>query len=112
MAKLMSYHWPGNIRELLNILERIFILSDGGEREVSEFDSLLFEHHKGTEDSENEAVELTGPSANSLPFRERILKEKMIRALRDTNGNVTLAAKELDMPRSTFYKRLKKYNLS
>ncbi|BAB05545.1 sigma-54-dependent Fis family transcriptional regulator [Halalkalibacterium halodurans] len=112
MAKLMSYHWPGNIRELLNILERIFILSDGGEREVSEFDSLLFEHHKGTEGSENEAVELTGPSANSLPFRERILKEKMIRALRDTNGNVTLAAKELDMPRSTFYKRLKKYNLS
>lgn len=47
----------------------------------------------------------------SLKARERIQKDLMLDALKRTNGNVTAAAKFLGIPRSTFYKRLKKFGL-
>ena len=43
---------------------------------------------------------------NTLNFREKIQRDSMIEALEKTNGNVSLAAKLLDVPRSTFYKRM------
>ncbi|EFI64599.1 putative acetoin operon transcriptional activator [Bacillus cereus SJ1] len=42
---------------------------------------------------------------------KKIQRDSMIEALEKTNGNVSLAAKLLDVPRSTFYKRMQKYKL-
>ncbi|MEH7509256.1 helix-turn-helix domain-containing protein, partial [Priestia megaterium] len=50
-------------------------------------------------------------SLPALTFREKVQKDLMMDALRKTQGNVSLAAKLLDIPRSTFYNRLKKFNL-
>ncbi|MEH7815364.1 helix-turn-helix domain-containing protein [Bacillus toyonensis] len=46
-----------------------------------------------------------------MNFREKIQRDSMIEALQKTNGNVSLAVKLLDVPRSTFYKRMQKFNL-
>ena len=46
---------------------------------------------------------------HTLNFREKIQRDSMIEALEKTNGNVSLAAKLLDVPRSTFYKRMQKF---
>ncbi len=46
-------------------------------------------------------------SLPALTFREKVQKDLMMDALRKTQGNVSLAAKLLDIPRSTFYNRLK-----
>ena len=43
---------------------------------------------------------------HTLHFREKIQRDSMIEALQKTNGNVSLAAKLLNVPRSTFYKRM------
>jgi transcriptional regulator of acetoin/glycerol metabolism len=114
--KLIDYQWPGNIRELFNVLERLKIslntdsekdtilnylssLNLGGQRNISHSDT-------SQEIEENDFTSLP-----ALTFREKVQKDLMMDALRKTQGNVSLAAKLLDIPRSTFYNRLKKFNL-
>ncbi|AYF06838.1 MULTISPECIES: sigma-54-dependent Fis family transcriptional regulator [Bacillus] len=100
--------WPGNIRELLNVLERIYILSQGRKickKQISFLlQTMMGNQHQLALQAENK-TELT------LNFREKIQRDSMIEALEKTNGNVSLAAKLLDVPRSTFYKRMQKYKL-
>ncbi|PDZ45551.1 sigma-54-dependent Fis family transcriptional regulator [Bacillus wiedmannii] len=106
--QLSQHTWPGNIRELLNVLERIYILSQG--REICEKQiSFLLQTMMGNQHQLELQVE--NKADHTLNFRERIQRDSMIEALEKTNGNVSLAAKLLDVPRSTFYKRMQKYKL-
>ena len=103
-----QHTWPGNIRELLNVLERIYILSQG--REICEKQiSFLLQTMMGNQPQFE--LQAENKTENTLNFREKIQRDSMIEALEKTNGNVSLAAKLLDVPRSTFYKRMQKYKL-
>lgn len=114
MEKLMNYHWPGNIRELLNVLERLQILSQG--EQTDEFQILnwldLFDVKRSISPSnlEQEKKEIL-VQHSPLTLREKIQKDLMIEALQKTKGNVSLAANLSGIPRSTFYKKLQKFNL-
>ncbi|MGG5783333.1 sigma-54-dependent Fis family transcriptional regulator [Bacillus albus] len=106
--KLSQHKWPGNIRELLNVLERIYILSQG--REICEKQiSFLLQTMMGNQ--QQLALQAENKTEHPFNFREKIQRDSMIEALEKTNGNVSLAAKLLDVPRSTFYKRMQKYKL-
>ncbi|HDR7664923.1 sigma-54-dependent Fis family transcriptional regulator [Bacillus wiedmannii] len=103
-----QHTWPGNIRELLNVLERIYILSQG--REICE-KQISFLLQTMMENQHQLALQTENKTEHTLNFREKIQRDSMIEALEKTNGNVSLATKLLDVPRSTFYKRMQKYKL-
>ncbi|MED3087512.1 sigma-54-dependent Fis family transcriptional regulator [Bacillus toyonensis] len=106
--QFLQHTWPGNIRELVNVLERIYILSQG--REICEKQvAFLLQTMMGNQQQLELQVEIK--TEHTLNFREKIQRDSMIEALQKTNGNVSLAVKLLDVPRSTFYKRMQKFNL-
>ncbi|MEC2474793.1 sigma-54-dependent Fis family transcriptional regulator, partial [Bacillus thuringiensis] len=99
--QFLQHTWPGNIRELVNVLERIYILSQG--REICEKQvAFLLQTMMGNQQQLELQVE--NKTEHPLNFREKIQRDSMIEVLQKTNGNVSSAAKLLDVPRSTFYK--------
>ncbi|TLS36231.1 sigma-54-dependent Fis family transcriptional regulator [Pseudalkalibacillus caeni] len=104
LTELHNYHWPGNIRELFNVLDRMRILYDAELPPDRLMENLLIHLPKTAEHQEAQRDELS--------YREKIEKEKMMNMLKQTDGNVSLAAQKLDMPRSTFYRKLKKFQLN
>ncbi|OBW48012.1 sigma-54-dependent Fis family transcriptional regulator [Bacillus cereus] len=106
--QFLQHTWPGNIRELVNALERIYILSQG--REICE-KQVAFLIQTMTGNQQQLELQVENKTEHTLNFREKIQRDSMIEALEKTNGNVSLAAKLLNVPRSTFYKRMQKYKL-
>ncbi|MFD6442916.1 helix-turn-helix domain-containing protein, partial [Peribacillus sp. NPDC060186] len=108
-----GYNWPGNIRELQNVLQRLSILLQDG---LVDYEQLLNSMHSiaNTQQADYQSakeIDRNCITGNELTTREKIQRDLMLEALQRTQGNVTAAAKLLDIPRSTFYKRLHKYGL-
>lgn len=108
--KLQEYHWPGNIRELFNLFEHIRVLfPKGGWIGESQYASVL-------EAIDQRKQKLHPAECTEIPkeltFRERIQKQTVIEALHKTKGHVSEAARLAGVPRSTFYKWMRKFKLS
>jgi DNA-binding NtrC family response regulator len=93
---LQSYSWPGNIRELRNVIERAVLLS---EQKTIGFKDLQFDGSAG-----NRATYLD----SSLTLSE-LEKQHIERVLQEEQGHVEKAAKRLGIPRSSLYQKLKRY---
>ncbi len=96
LARLQGYDWPGNIRELRNVLERGLVLAEGGT--ITE-DDLPPEVAPRAAPNDGPAEE-----AQSL---ERMERDHILLVLRECNGNKRLAAERLGIGRSTLYDKLK-----
>lgn len=93
---LEKHSWPGNIRELSNLITAAFFLSDRDEL--------------GPEDLPQDFITQaeTGEEANPLDSAE---KDVISRAIREQGGNLTKVAKQLNIAKSTLYIKLKKYGI-
>lgn len=101
--KAISLHpFPGNIRELKNILERALILMEGSNLD---FTHLPLEIQQGIPDSSNE---LTGLSDPTLAQAE---KRHIQKILRQTHGNKTETARLLNIALTTLYRKIEEYKL-
>jgi transcriptional regulator with PAS, ATPase and Fis domain len=95
---LQKYHWPGNVRELQHAIERAIIMTDSTvlnptdiflpDREIKE-QGIIFENY-------------------NLEEAEKMLIRK---AISKYGGNLSKAAKELGLTRTSLYRRLEKYGL-
>ena len=98
---LMNYSWPGNVREMRHLLERVVLLAGGGE-----LNSEMLALAPRSAGTKSEAIadlgDLTLDSAELLLIKQ---------ALERTNGNVSRAARELGTTRMALRYRMKKYNL-
>jgi DNA-binding NtrC family response regulator len=103
MVKLAEYPWPGNIRELRNILERAVIVMKGQELRPS---SLLDRRMKPR--TNYGKVEGNGPS----PTLDEVEKQYILDMLRRCSGNFTHTAKAMGISLSTLKRRLKRYGIS
>lgn len=92
--KLLSYEWPGNIRELENVLERAVALTDS---------EIIYPEHLHIEEG-----------ISHLTLRDRLKKEEkriIEAALLKAKGNRSAAMKELGVTKTIFYEKLKEYSI-
>jgi two-component system, NtrC family, response regulator len=100
LQALRSYHWPGNVRELSNRVRRAVIMAEG--REIMPHDLGLT----------REATQEGGDSLDSLKVAQRRIEVEMIvKGIRMHRGNLTRVARDLDVSRTTLYRKLREYNL-
>ena len=99
LKRMQKYHWPGNVRELQHAMERAVILCKG---QVLESEDFFFNMHA---DRESENISFEDLNIEDM---EKILVRK---ALKKHNGNITQAANELGLTRSSLYRRMEKYDL-
>lgn len=95
---LMDYHWPGNLRQMKNIVKRATLLAQG---------SFITPLELGTD------LQETPPISYNMALRnEETEKEHILEALRQTGNNKSKAAQLLNIDRKTLYNKLKLYNIN
>jgi DNA-binding NtrC family response regulator len=95
---LNQYHWPGNVRELQHAIERAIIMSDGTQLEGEDF--LLSAPNKKFGELELDTYNL-----------EDIEKSIINKVLKQHQGNITQAASDLGLTRTSLYRRMEKYDI-
>jgi DNA-binding NtrC family response regulator len=101
MSRLLEYDWPGNVRELENVIERAVTLSSGT---VIQAADLPFAVQVGID-------ECRARPDPPLSLNE-VEKKQIMRALRETHGSKSAAARALGIGKTTLYRKLKEYDFS
>src|SRR4026207_2173777 len=99
MQALQAYSWPGNIRELRNVIERAVLLR---EQKHITLNDLHFDGH----------TQLSAPFPDTNLTLREIEKQHIERVLQEEGGRVEKAAKRLGIPRSSLYQKIKKHHIS
>jgi two-component system response regulator AtoC len=106
LRQLMRYAFPGNVRELENMIERAMVLADGDTITTAD----LPEHVREDRDP---VVALLGTGELSIKRTTRVIEETLIRrALEQTKGNRTAAARLLELSHRALLYKIKEYGLS
>ena len=116
LSALKQYAWPGNIREMENIIERALVIADAQGLTLADLPPEIVEgslESTGLESDFEEDGELVPVGIHGERIlRHRKERERLIRALSSARGNKAEAARALGLARSTLVSRLKKHGLS
>jgi DNA-binding NtrC family response regulator len=114
LLALSGYSWPGNIRELENVLERTILFAEGPVIRASDLPASL----RGQPAAEEGAPTAPGLPAAPGPLKEivkgqvqAIERDLIVRGLEVTGGNVTRTAKLLKISRKSLQMKMKEFNL-
>jgi DNA-binding NtrC family response regulator len=108
LERLMHYAWPGNVRELRTAIEHAVVLCRGEKITARDLPRQLCAGERGGPAGRTGEAPLF--ARNDLTVKEAE-KQLIIHALKETNGNRTLAAKRVGMSRRTFHRKLHTYHL-
>ncbi len=97
-SKLLGYHWPGNVRQLRNVMDSAVVLADGNQIEVGDL---------GLRDAGAAAGGIELETLRLEDWERKLIKE----ALSRTRGNVPDAAKLLGIGRATLYRKIEDYKI-
>jgi len=98
---LVNYDWPGNIRQLMNVIQMAISFSDG-----TITDNILHEYV-----FQGEANEETKVDHGLKSIKAKVEKDRILKAIQIHGGNRIEAAKTLGISRSNLYSKIKKYNI-
>jgi len=98
---LSSMSWPGNVRELENLIERLAIFAATDEISAEEVEGERARRSEATSAPENSAASLAGKL-------QEIERQEILRVLRESGGNKSLAARKLGIERKTLYEKARR----
>jgi two-component system response regulator AtoC len=104
LAALVEYPWPGNVRQLLGVLERALTFADGREIGLADLPAAIRR--------DAQRAELTRSAAERELTLAQLEREYIFEVLRRVGGNKSRAADWLDVPRRTLYRRLEEYGVT
>lgn len=109
---LANYRWPGNIRELSNLVERLAIIKPKGTIEVDDLPPKYREVQSGSiaDNHVSEAIQMT--NANLKEHLAAVEQDLIGQAMDASNGVVAKAARLLSMRRTTLVEKIGKYNIA
>jgi DNA-binding NtrC family response regulator len=105
LNRLRNHSWPGNIRELRNLVQRLLILGGEGEVSIAEVEDALRQNAAGVASSST-----ARPSSFDLPLREareQFEREYLRYQLRKAGGSVGKLAESVGMERTHLYRKLR-----
>ncbi|MBO7512098.1 MAG: sigma-54-dependent Fis family transcriptional regulator, partial [Fibrobacter sp.] len=110
LHKLQEYDWPGNIRELENVIQRALCFTSAG---VLQPEDLHIDSHRVSAPASNSPVKASSESPDTISayenFRQMQLEQErefLIKTIRECNGSVREAAQKLGLFRTALYNRL------
>lgn len=108
MEAMLTYRWPGNVREMKNVVERAVVLSRG---DVIQVDDLVLSTLKTSGDTEAELPSSIAGAYEAVPLSE-IERRHILATLKSTGWNKSRAAVILGIERSTLDRKIRRYELS
>ncbi len=114
ITQLQNHTWPGNIRELENVLERAVNVLDGNVIQPMHLPLYLQDNETQRKSISDEIIETQQGEESVLPLKELLVsveKEAIAKALRVANGNKQQAAKLLGIGKTSFYDKCKMYGI-
>ena len=110
---LMNYEWPGNVRELENVLERSFLHASDGVLAAEHLPITItsFKEDLNSGDSFINLKKVVSLTRQITPLKD-LEKEVLQQAIKLTNYNMSNAALELGIGRTTLYRKLEKYGIT
>jgi DNA-binding NtrC family response regulator len=103
MAVFEQYPWPGNVRELRNVVEAMMLLSESDTIGLAALPATLAVHQRARLEHAR--------SPEAPQGMERVERDAIDAAIRTRGGNLTQAARDLRISKSTLYVKMKKYTL-
>lgn len=119
--KLTDYLYPGNVRELENLLERALNIAEGTtEKNEIEKDHVIFDAlsqaygltPKWNEEEDQDKMEAVTHSKPLKTLMQEFEKAEIEKALKENKGNKDMARKSLGIGKSSFYEKIKKYKIA
>lgn len=113
MYKLMNYDWPGNIRELRNMIERLVVLSENGNIKVDDLSFLSSnQNHEDRNFNKTNLINQYDMNRSLQEQMEEYERELLKQALVEANDNKILCAQNLKISRATLYNRMNRLKLN
>lgn len=103
IQKLKAYNWPGNLRELRNVVRRALLLSMGEQVEIMALPPEILHYQESTSIPDN--------TADLKAIQASTEKDKIVDILREVNNNKSKAARLLNIDRKTLYTKMKQYGI-
>jgi transcriptional regulator of acetoin/glycerol metabolism len=112
MDALVDNYWPGNVRQLENVIYRAMIITESGRIDTQSLpdDMKSAKSGGGKQVQRVSSPHIAENGETILPFEESV-KQTLQRALDLSNGDISATAKRLNLTRSSFYRMVQKYSL-
>ncbi len=113
VKRLMQYDWPGNVRQLQNVLERMVNIADGYRLGIEHLPVEIYQPREDAPDFQPSSLAQVVRAARKN--REKVLEEQeyreLVTLLQQCGGNISQVARKMEVSRNTIYRKMRKYKI-